>query len=360
MKLKLQTVFMVIFVSVFILAVTSLPVSAASSANLVGSSIVADIAENSSPSVVCISTTYESKKNPASLFGDSQENSQSPPQGLGSGFFFNENGYILTNAHVVTGAKTIEVILKDQKNPIKATLIGKDQELDVAIIKVDLPQKTPYLKLGNSDKARIGDWAIAIGNPFGLDHTVTLGIISYKGRPIMAGQDSGMSQVYDNMIQTDAAINPGNSGGPLLNINGDVVGINTAVSTSGQGLSFAIPINSVKEILDELKTKGKVSHPWVGVQLLDLKAVNAEVRSYLGIDRTDGVLIRSVLKNSPAAKAGLQPYDVVLEINHQAVAGSDEFIKMIHLQKVSDKVSLLILRKGDLIKAEVTLEEKPE
>ena len=131
----------------------------------------------------------------------------------------------------------------------------------LAIIKIDPPAKTPFLKFGDSDKAQIGDWVVAIGNPYGLDHTVTLGIISAKGRPLIAGRDGGMSQVYDNMLQTDAAINPGNSGGPLSILDGEVVGINSAVSAAGQGLGFAIPINQVADILNELKTNGKVSHP---------------------------------------------------------------------------------------------------
>lgn len=166
--------------------------------------------------------------------------------------------------------------------------------------------------------------------------------------------------MYDDMIQTDAAINPGNSGGPLLNLRGEVVGINAAVSSAGQGLGFAIPINTIKEILDELKIKGKISHPWIGISLIDMKNVNAQVRAYLGIDKAEGVLIRSIAKNSPASKADLQQYDVILEMNHQAVAGADDLVKMVRRQKVGDTITLLVIRKGDLNKVEVTLEEKPE
>lgn len=337
----------------------ALAAQAAAPPDLVGSSVVADIAERNSPSVVWITTTYETRKSPPSLFGNTAEDAE-PPQGLGSGFFFDEKGYILTNAHVVMGAKTIEVLLKDQKNPVKASLVGLDQDLDVAIIKIEASGKTPSIPLGDSDKARTGDWVVAIGNPHGLADSVTLGIISAKGRSIVAGKDGGINQIYDNMIQTDAAINPGNSGGPLLNLEGQVVGINAAVSATGQGLGFAIPINSVKEILDELKTKGKVSHPWIGIVLLDVKNVNAQVRSYLGIQKAEGVLIRSVAKNSPAAKVDLKQYDVILEVDHQAVDGSDDLIKMIRRHKVGDTINLLILRKGELNTVQITLEEKPQ
>jgi serine protease Do len=347
-----------LLITIAFLGINAIPTYAASKIDLASSSVIAHIAAGSSPSVVWISTTYETQKSPLSVFGAMGDNS-TPAQGLGSGFFFDDKGFILTNAHVVSGAKTIEVLLKGQKNPFPATLVGIDQDLDVAIIKIDPPQKMPCLKLGDSDKAQTGDWVVAIGNPYGLDHTVTLGIISAKGRPIVAGE-GGNGQVYDDMLQTDAAINPGNSGGPLLNLDGEVIGINAAVSASGQGLGFAIPINKVKDILDELKTKGKVSHPWIGVALIDLKNVRADVRSYLGITKTDGVLLQSVVNGSPAAEAGLRQYDVILEIDHHAVDDSQELVDGIRHHKVGDKVNLLILRKGDLIKVEVTLDEKPQ
>lgn len=350
--------FTLVVTAVF-LGINVIPAYAASKADLASSSVISHIAAESSPSVVWISTTYEAKKSPLSLFGPMGENAVPPSQGLGSGFFFDDKGYVLTNAHVVSGAKTIEVLLKDQKEPIKATLVGMDQELDVAIIKIDPPQKIPYLKLGDSNKTQTGDWVIAIGNPYGLDHTVTLGIISAKGRPLVAGGGSN-GQVYDDMLQTDAAINPGNSGGPLLNLDGEVIGINSAVSANGQGLGFAIPINKVKEILGELRNKGKVSRPWMGVALMDLKSVRADVRAYLGIQKTEGVLLQTIVDDSPAAKAGLKQYDVVLEIDHKTVEDSQGLIYAIRHHKVGDKVDLLVLRKGELMKVEVTLDEKPQ
>jgi S1-C subfamily serine protease len=326
---------------------------AASSQDIVGSSIVADIAEASSPKVVWIETTYENKQQMVfSPFGDFGQE-PIPSKGLGSGFFFNEKGYILTNYHVVNGAKSISVKLKDQKDSFPATFIGGDPVLDVAIIKIDSDKKTPFIKFGDSDKARVGEWVIAIGNPHNLDHTVTLGIISAKGRPITANTNN----LYEDMIQTDAAINPGNSGGPLLNIKGEVIGINTLVA-SGQGLGFAIPINTVQENLNELMTKGKLSHPWLGVSLKDVRDLDQDTRDYLNIGKDEGVLI-SPARNSPAAKAGLRQYDVVLEINHQAISSSEQLIKLIRKMKVGDKVTVLISRNGNLMTKEVVLEERP-
>lgn len=320
--------------------------------------LIADIAEKSSPMVVWIVTTYENKQSslPPVLRRIFGEVDPTPAQGMGSGFFFNDKGYILTNAHVVEGASRIEVILKDQKNSIPAKLVGLDSELDIAVLKLDSSGKYPYLKLGDSDSSRIGEWVVAIGNPYGLDHTVTVGIISAKGRPLSVGNSS---QEYEDMIQTDAAINPGNSGGPLLNLRGEVIGINTAVSATGQGLGFAIPSNAVKDILDELITHGKISRPWLGVALIDTKTLDSRTKNYLKIGNNEGVLIRP-LKNSPAANAGLRQMDLLMEINHQKITTVEDVIKYIRNHtKVGDTISLLILRDGSPETYEVTLSEKP-
>lgn len=349
---------------IFCITVIGLGVSnsvLAAKADLSASTLIADIAESSSPKVVWIVTTYESKqsnippelKKLFDLFGGQES---TPSQGMGSGFFFNDKGYILTNAHVVDGASRIEVILKDQKNPVPAQLVGLDNELDVAVLKLNTPGNYPYLKLGNSDSTRIGEWVVAIGNPYGLDHTVTMGIVSAKGRPIAVGNSS---QEYDNMIQTDAAINPGNSGGPLLNLQGEVIGINTAVSATGQGLGFAIPSNSVKEILDELIAYGKIARPWLGIALIDIKTLDSKTKNYLKLGNNEGVLIRP-LKDSPAAKGGLRQLDLLMEINHQAVSSPEDVIKYLKAHaKVGDKVNLLVLRDGMPQTFEVTLSEKP-
>lgn len=338
------------------------PVYAAKS-ELVRSDMVADIAEASSSKVVWIITTYPSKPsnlppNLKKLF----EEEQIPSQGMGSGFFFNAQGYILTNAHVVQNASNIEVLLKDEKQPVPASLIGLDKELDIAVLKIEPKEPKsnyPYLKIGDSDSARIGEWVVAIGNPYGLDHTVTLGIISAKSRPINIGTGFNQSQSYENMIQTDAAINPGNSGGPLLNLAGEVIGINTAVSMTGQGLGFAIPINSVTEILDELITNGKISRPWLGVMLIDLKALDSQTKDYLKINRTDGVLLKPI-PDSPAAKAGIRQFDLLVEINHEPVTGPGQAANYIRSHtKVGDTVRLLIIRNGAPIVIEAQLAEKP-
>lgn len=359
--LKNNRKFQVLFLVLVIICVISVSgisdkTLAATDVDIVGSSIVADIAEASSPKVVWIETTYENKQLVFSPFGDFGQETI-PSKGLGSGFFFNENGYILTNYHVVEGAKSITVKLKDQKDSLPATFVGGDQVLDFAVIKVDTSKKTPYLKFGDSEKARVGEWVIAIGNPYNLDHTVTLGIISAKGRPLNVGNNNS-SNYYDNMIQTDAAINPGNSGGPLLNIKGDVIGINTAVSTTGQGLGFAIPINTVQDNLNELLTKGKLSHPWLGVSLKDVQELDEDTKNYLNITKDDGVII-SPTRNGPAAKAGLSQYDVILEINHQPISSSEDLIKLIRKMKVGEKITILISRKGNLLTKEVVLEEIP-
>ena len=261
---------LILMVLLSILTVCLPQLATAANPELIGTSIIADVAEASIPRVVWISATYETPAKTFS-FNNLPKNVQ-PAKGIGTGFFFDAQGYILTNAHVVSDAQSLEVTLNAAKKPLPAKLIGIDRDLDVAVIKVELSQKLPYLVLGDSERTRIGDFVIAIGNPYGLDHTVTQGIISAKGRPLNASDNLGRDlQFYENMIQTDAAINPGNSGGPLLNLKGEVIGINTLVNAEGQGLGFAIPINSVKEILNELMTKGKVSRPWIGVQMVDLK-----------------------------------------------------------------------------------------
>lgn len=350
---KIQTVFIVLVVILTLSIGGSLDKTMAADPGIVGSSLVADIAETNSPKVVWIETTYENKQTVFSPFGDFNQETI-PTKGFGSGFFFNDKGYILTNYHVVDGAKSIAVKLKDQKESIPATYIGGDQILDVAIIKIDSNKKTPFIKFGDSDKARVGEWVIAIGNPHNLDHTVTLGIISAKGRPVTVGKTNNL---YEDMIQTDAAINPGNSGGPLLNTRGEVIGINTLVA-SGQGLGFAIPINTIKKNLDTLMEKGKLSHPWLGVGLRDYH-LDEETRNYLNLEKNDIVMIVSPVKNGPAAKAGLRHYDVVLEVNNQEIISSDQLIKMIRKMKVGDKLTIMISRKGTLMTKEVVLEERP-
>ncbi len=254
---------------------------------------------------------------------------------LGSGFIIDADGHIVTNNHVVEGADKIKVILKDERE-FDAEVKGRDPNTDLALIKIEADGKLPTIKLGNSDEAKIGEWVLAIGNPFGLEHTVTAGIISAKGRVIGSGP-------YDDFIQTDASINPGNSGGPLINMAGEVVGINTAIIAGGTGIGFAIPVNMAKGIIDQLKSSGEVSRGWLGVGIQDL---NKDLKEYYGIKDGEGVLITQVFKGDPADKAGIEPKDIVLSVNGEKVDGSRALSRMIAEKDVGEKVKLEILRNG--------------
>src|SRR6184192_2011105 len=223
----------------------------------------------------------------------------------GSGVLVDPKGYILTNNHVIENAQEIIVRLSDQRK-FTAKLVGRDPKSDIAVLKVDAPRPLPAAELGDSDHLRVGQWAIAIGNPFGLDRTVTVGIISATARTRV-----GVTQ-YDNFIQTDASINPGNSGGPLLNIDGKVIGINTAIVAAGQGIGFSIPINQAKAVMAQLIAKGRVVRGWLGVVIQDL---TDELASSFGVKEREGVLVADVMKGGPADTAGLRGGDVVVELD---------------------------------------------
>ena len=210
---------------------------------------------------------------------------------LGTGFIIDKKGHILTNYHVVAHATRIRVQLANKK-VYGAVVVGRDKRTDLALIRIKAPKDLPVLKLGDSDKLRVGDWVVAIGNPFGLGHTVTAGIVSAKGRALGNGP-------WSNFIQTDASINPGNSGGPLLNLRGEVVGINTAIFRRGQGIGFAIPVNLAQRIVAQLKSKGKVVRGFLGV---GIQAVNKEIAEAFGLDKARGVLVRQVMPGTPASR----------------------------------------------------------
>ena len=221
---------------------------------------------------------------------------QQKQKSLGSGFLVSADGYIVTNNHVVADADVIHVTLDEdngKSETLKATLIGSDEETDLALLKVDAKKPLPFLTFGDSDALKVGEWLLAIGNPFGLDHTVTAGILSAKGRNIRSGP-------FDNFLQTDASINPGNSGGPLLNMAGQVVGINTAIIASGQGIGFAIPSNMAAKIINQIKSGKKISRGWIGVSIQDMDENTAKA---LGMKEPSGALVGSVMENEPAAKA---------------------------------------------------------
>jgi Do/DeqQ family serine protease len=250
-------------------------------------------------------------------------------RGTGSGFIINSNGEILTNAHVVEGADTVNVTIKDGRSFV-GKVMGTDPVTDVAIVKIQA-SNLPTVTLGNSEELKPGEWAIAIGNPLGLDNTVTKGIISATGR---TSSQVGVPDKRVQFIQTDAAINPGNSGGPLLNASGQVIGMNTAIIQGAQGLGFAIPINTAKRIADQLIAHGKVQHPYLGIQMVtltpDLKQnINNNPNAGLTVDEDNGILIAKVMQNSPAAKAGLRAGDVIHKINGQPVKNAEDIQKAV-------------------------------
>ena len=268
---------------------------------------------------------------------------------LGSGFIIDKDGYILTNNHVVEKAEEIKVKLSDQKKEYDAQVIGTDPRTDLALIKIKGAGDLPVAHMGDSDALEVGEWVVAIGNPFGLEQTVTTGIISAKGRVIGAGP-------YDDFLQTDASINPGNSGGPLFNLKGEVVGINTAIVAGGQGIGFAIPVNIAKRLLPQLK-KGRVVYGYLGVYIQDL---TPELADSFGLTEAQGVLISDVISDSPAEKAKIQKGDVVLEYDGQQVKDRYQFTKMVGNTPVGKKVKIVVLRDKQQKTLWATIGEVPE
>ncbi|MGK2943301.1 MAG: DegQ family serine endoprotease [Desulfuromonadales bacterium] len=262
---------------------------------------------------------------------------QSPrkERSLGSGFIISADGYILTNDHVVDGADEIKVKLSDGRE-FNAEIRGLDPKLDLALIKIEAGENLPIAALGDSDSIKIGEWVMAIGNPFGLEQTVTVGIVSAKGRVIGAGP-------YDDFIQTDASINPGNSGGPLFNVKGEVVGINTAIVAGGQGIGFAIPVNMAKQILPQLRDEGHVTRGWLGVTV---QALNKELAESFGLETPQGALVNEVIKGSPADKAGLQRGDILLNYDGQKIMELNDLPRLVAATPVDKAVELRIFRDG--------------
>lgn len=262
-------------------------------------------------------------------------------RGTGSGFIISADGRILTNAHVVDGADTVSVILKDGRK-YQGKVLGKDPVTDVAVVKIEA-NNLPSVALGNSERLKPGEWAIAIGNPLGLDNTVTTGIISATGRSSSAITGDPDKRV--SFIQTDAAINPGNSGGPLLNARGEVIGMNTAILQGTQGLGFAIPINTAQRISQQLIAKGKVEHAYLGIQMAELtpelkQNINSDPNSGLTVDQDSGVLVIKVMPNSPAAKAGLRAGDVIHQINGQAVKSANAVQQAVENSSVGQQMRI--------------------
>jgi Do/DeqQ family serine protease len=287
------------------------------------------------------------------FFGDNSRHPRVQPSS-GSGFIIDTQGHVLTNNHVVRDADDITVTLNDRRT-FKAKVVGADPETDVAVIKID-GDHLPVLPLGDSDQLRVGDWAIAIGNPLGqLRGSVTVGIISAQGRTdltIWGGTPS-----YQDFIQTDASINFGNSGGPLCNIRGEAIGINTAINTSGQGIGFAIPINLVKHVADQLMASGKVQRAWIGIQLAEL---TPELAEGFGLSEQKGILVQDVLAGTPAEKAGLKRNDVIVEYDGQSVSDLPKFRLKVADTRIGARVPITVLRDGKRIPLTVTLTERPK
>ncbi len=316
---------------------------------------IANAVQKTGPAVVRINATRkvanpiaDAFKNPLlrRFFGEDEEPfpQEKIERGTGSGFILTKDGQILTNAHVVADTDTVEVTMKDGRS-FEGRVLGIDTITDVAVVKISA-DKLPTVKLGNSQNLIPGEWAIAIGNPLGLDNTVTIGIISATDR---TSAQVGVSSKRVSFIQTDAAINPGNSGGPLLNSQGQVIGVNTAIRADAQGLGFAIPIEIAARIADELLTKGRVDHPFVGIEMVDLtpnkqRKINKETN--LTLKQNTGILIRRVVENSPAQKVGLLPGDMIVKINRKSVKTSAQVQKQVDLSSVEDILEIEVQRNG--------------
>lgn len=269
------------------------------------------------------------------FFDESPQKSQKQ-RSLGSGFIISKDGLILTNNHVVDGADEIKVKLNNGKE-YKAEIKGRDQKLDLALIKVSTNDDLPSAPLGDSDALEIGEWVMAIGNPFGLSETVTAGIVSAKGRVIGSGP-------YDDFIQTDASINPGNSGGPLFNTKGEVVGINTAIVAGGQGIGFAIPVNMAKPIIPQLREKGKVTRGWLGVQT---QSLSPDLARSFALEGDKGALVADVIKDTPADKAGIKVGDIILEFEGKPVHEANELSRLVASTQPGSKVRIKLFRDGN-------------
>lgn len=323
----------------------------------------APLAEKLAPSVVNIRVTkienagMQSPQMPDGQFGDLFKEffgrnfrlpQSQPMQGAGSGVIISDDGYILTNNHVVEGARELTVTMTD-KTDYPAEVVGRDPKTDLAVVKIAAGKSLPAAKLGDSDHLQVGDWVIAIGNPFGLSHTVTSGIVSAKGRVIGAGP-------YDNFIQTDASINPGNSGGPLFNMNGEVVGINTAIIPNGQGIGFAIPVDTAKPLIPQLVKDGKVKRGYLGV---NIQNVTPELAKALQLKNDTGALVADVLSGSPAEQAGVVRGDVIVAFNGKAVKESHNLPALVAAAPIGEKSSVTLVRKGVEKNLNVTIAESP-
>ncbi|MDC0206698.1 Do family serine endopeptidase [Nitrospinae bacterium] len=337
--------------------------------NPVGTNLIVEIAKKQNPAVVFVTskTKFQPAKgntppnrNPFGQFGPygrpGHPQPPAPGGGSGTGFIIDKEGYILTNHHVVDNADVIKITLDNEKE-FEAELIGSDSKTDIALLKIVKQTgdntEFPYLALGNSSDVEVGEWVVAIGNPFGLDHTVTTGVVSAKARNIGAGP-------YDEYIQTDASINPGNSGGPLLNMSGDVIGINTAIfsRTGGNvGIGFTIPINMASDILEELKKDGRVTRGWLGVMI---QKITPELAETFKLSDSNGALVNDVVPNGPAAMGGLKRGDVIVKFNGKEIVSVENLPKHVASVEPGKSVQVEIVRDGSKKSLDVTIAKMKE
>jgi serine protease Do len=334
-------------------APTPVRASAKPAAAPVGTVNFADVAERINPAVVNIDAAsrggHESRRHRgADDFGDSSRDFDLPRQGSGSGFIIDKQGFLLTNYHVIEDADRIIVTLADGR-ALNGEVVGADPAIDVALLKVSGVGGLPEAPLGNSDDLRVGEWVCAIGNPLGYVHSVTVGVVSFMGRKLF---DASL----DDYIQTDAAINLGNSGGPLLNARGEVIGINSAISSRATNIGFAVPINQAVAILQQLKTRGHVSRGFLGVVLTD---VTPEMQRSLGLSVSRGALVQDVNERSPAERIGLRPYDIIVGVDGREVLSNEELIRDISGRQPGTVARLEVIRDGRKQTLQAKLAERP-
>lgn len=326
-----------------------------------GQATVAEVVKKASPAVVKITSVISGQTSgPPGAWSPYVFPFPDLPReevGLGSGFIISKEGYILTNQHVIARAARISIAVTGYAKPFNATVVGEDGALDLAVLRIHAPKPLPVLPLADSRAPAVGTWVVAIGNPYGLSHTVTVGVISAEGRPIaVASSSGGTPRRYSNLLQTDAAINPGNSGGPLLNLAGQVVGINTAVSSVGQGIGFAIPIRTVHDVLGQLVAKGHVTRAWLGVESIPL---DPAIASYLGVHASKGAVVESVMSGSPAQVAGVEPGDVIVALDGKPVTSASVLQDLTAGAKPGSEVTLTVERRRATLQIQVTLVERP-